>query len=261
MLNKSNYGAWEIKMKVFMKAQGVWEAVVAGDVDERQDQMALAAIFQGVPEETLLLLAEKETAKDAWDTLKTMYVGTDRVKEARAQTLKSEFEALRMKGTESVDDFAVRLTTLVNQIRGLGEKMEESYVVKKLLRAVPSKYLQIVSTIEQFGDLKTMMVEEAIGCLKVYEERLRGMSGNNDDEHLLLTRAEWEAQSAKNRDGKPGGSNGNGGQSRGNRKFDKAKVRCYNCNNYGYFASECRNKKVEQAHLMEADADDEPTLL
>lgn len=35
MLNKSNYGVWEIKMKVFMKAQGVWEAVVAGDVDER----------------------------------------------------------------------------------------------------------------------------------------------------------------------------------------------------------------------------------
>lgn len=46
--------------------------------------MALAAIFQGVPEEILLLLAEKETAKDAWDTLKTMNVGTDRVKEARA---------------------------------------------------------------------------------------------------------------------------------------------------------------------------------
>lgn len=157
-----------------------------------------------------------------------------------------------MKVTESVDDFAVRLTTLVNQIRGLGENMEESYVVKKLLRAIPTKYLQIVSTIEQFGDLKTMMVEEAIGRLKAYEERLRGMSGNNDDEHLLLTRAEWEAQLAKNRDGKPG---------RRNRKFDKTKVRCYNCNNYGHFASECRNKKEEQAHLMEADADDEPALL
>ena len=108
-----------------------------------------------------------------------------------------------MKEMESVDDFAVRLTTLVNQIRGLGEKMEESYVVKKLLRAVPGKYLQIVSTIEQFGDMKTMMVKEAIGRLKAYEERLRGMSGNNDDEHLLLTRIEWEAQSAKNRDGEP----------------------------------------------------------
>ena len=55
---------------------------MADDVDERQDQMTLAAIFQGVPEETLLLLAEKETGKAAWDTLKMMYVGTNRIKEA-----------------------------------------------------------------------------------------------------------------------------------------------------------------------------------
>lgn len=37
---------------------------------------------------------------------------------------------------------------LVNQICGLSDKIEESYIVKKLLRAVSRKYLQIVSTIE-----------------------------------------------------------------------------------------------------------------
>lgn len=58
--------------------------MVSDDIDERQDRMALAAIFQGVLEETLLLLVEKETMKATWDKLKTMYVGTGRVKEARA---------------------------------------------------------------------------------------------------------------------------------------------------------------------------------
>ncbi|KAL8131242.1 hypothetical protein AgCh_007242 [Apium graveolens] len=41
-----------------------------------------------------------------------------------------------------------------------GEKVEEVNVVKKLLRAMPSKFLQIASTIEQFGDLDHMSVEE-----------------------------------------------------------------------------------------------------
>jgi len=36
--------------------------------------MALAAIYQGIPEETLLLIAEKETAKEAWTMLKTMHI-------------------------------------------------------------------------------------------------------------------------------------------------------------------------------------------
>ncbi|XP_074328471.1 uncharacterized protein LOC141666381 [Apium graveolens] len=54
--------------------------------------------------------------------------------------------------------------------------MGESYVVKKLLRAVPSKFLQIASTIEQFGKLEEMSIEEVIGSLKVHGERLRGQA-------------------------------------------------------------------------------------
>ena len=89
-----------IKMKVYMQAQGVWDAIepAAGAAMEVQkDKMALAAIYQGIPEETLLLIAEKKTVVAAWETLKTMHLGTDRVKSAKVQNLKTEFELLRMK--------------------------------------------------------------------------------------------------------------------------------------------------------------------
>lgn len=123
--------------------------------------MALAAIFQVVSEDTLLLLAEKETTKVAWETLKTMYVDAERIKRAKVQTLISEFELLLMKKTESIDDFAMKLTTNVNRIRGLGNKMDESTIIKKFLRAVPPKFLRIVSTIEQFGDMKMMTMKSS----------------------------------------------------------------------------------------------------
>lgn len=55
----------------------------------------------------------------------------------RAQTLKGEFESLNMKETEPLDEFYMKLNGLVTNIRALGEKVEETYVVKKLLRAVP----------------------------------------------------------------------------------------------------------------------------
>lgn len=73
----------------------------------------------------------------------------------------------------------MRLNGLVTNIRALGENIEEPYVVKKLLRAVPSKFLQIASTIEQFGNLKTMTVEETVGSLKAHEERLKGQVENS----------------------------------------------------------------------------------
>ena len=193
-----------------------------------------------------------------------MHLGADRVKEARVQNLKSEFDNLRMRDTEQIDDFAMRLTTIVSKIRGLGDKMEEVYIVRKFPRAVPRKFSPVVGTIEQFGDIKNISIEELIGRLKTHEEGERRYSnGDGDEEHLLLTRAEWEARSSKHEgEGSLGGSSG--GSGRQYRRVDKAKVRCFNCNDYGHFASEYRkpNKKEKaEVHLIEADADDEPTLL
>ncbi|CAN6178599.1 unnamed protein product [Urochloa humidicola] len=270
MLTRSNYTTWAIKMKVFMRAQGVWDVVeYAGkkeELDSKKDQTALAAIYQGIPEETLLAVSEKETSKEVWDCIKTMYQGAQRVKDARVQALREELDGLRMKSTDSVDDFAMKVNTIVSTIRGLGDNIEDSYLVKKILRAATNKFLQIVASIEQFGDLTTMTVEEVFGRLRAYEERLRcvdnddgveqvlltkvqwkAMEEKDDDEYLLLTRAQWRAREQKN------GSK--------NRKFDKAKVRCYKCSNYGHFQWECDESKKEDKAFFTATDEDHPALL
>jgi hypothetical protein len=83
MLAEDNYGAWTVKMKIFMRAQGLWAAVEGRQaVDDRLDQMALAAIVQAVLESVMMGVAEQETAKKVWDALKEMHVGEERVKKA-----------------------------------------------------------------------------------------------------------------------------------------------------------------------------------
>lgn len=114
MLTKGNYTAWSLKMTVMMQAHGVWEVVEPSDpkavveaktdkvdpkavVDAHKEKIALAMIYQGIPEDQLLALEDKKTTKDAWEALKTMCQGADKVKEAKVQTLRAEFEALTMK--------------------------------------------------------------------------------------------------------------------------------------------------------------------
>ncbi|KAL7582865.1 uncharacterized protein LOC111918053 [Lactuca sativa] len=125
-----------------------------------------------------MTLAEKKTTKEAWEAFKIMFVGADRVKVSRIQTLKAELEAMSMKETESVDDFTGKVINIVSTLRMLADRVEESQVVKKLLRVVSSKLLQIASTLEQFGDLESMSVEEVIGRLKAYEERMKSSETN-----------------------------------------------------------------------------------
>ncbi|GJZ45769.1 putative reverse transcriptase domain-containing protein [Tanacetum coccineum] len=45
MLTKTNYFVWAIKMRMNLQAQGVWDATQREGVVERQDRMALAAIY------------------------------------------------------------------------------------------------------------------------------------------------------------------------------------------------------------------------
>ena len=68
-----------------------------------------------------------------------MHVGVERVREARIQSLRLDFDNLKMSDAESMDDFAEKFMMLVGRIRELGDAMEEKYVVKKLLRAVSTK--------------------------------------------------------------------------------------------------------------------------
>lgn len=265
MLTKTNYTTWAIKMTVLMQAHGVWEAIEQKDpkstAEERMDKIALAAIYQAIPEDTLLSVAEKKTAKETWYAIKILCLGADKVKKARAQTLKIEFETTIMKETEQLDDFCARLSGVVTNIRALGEPVEETYVVKKLLRAVPSKFLQIASAIEQFGNLDTMSVEEVVGSLKAHEERLKGQTQSNGGQQLLLTEAEWmkrensEAQLLLSREEwlkrTSRGVSRSNGDNRGNRDFgrgssDRSRVRCFNCQAYGHYAGECRNAKYEK---------------
>lgn len=186
-----------------MQAQGVWLAVEPSDpkatVEEKTDKVALAMIYQGIPEEMLLSITDKKTAKEAWEALKTMCLGAERVKKARVQTLKGEFESLSMQDSEQLEDFSMKLYGLLTNIRALGEEIQESYVVKKLLRDVPLRFLQITSTLEQFGDLETMSVEEAIGSLRAHEERMKG-KGDTGGGQLMLTKEEWDKR--ENEEGK-----------------------------------------------------------
>jgi hypothetical protein len=59
----------------------------------------------------------------AWDILETAYQGTSKVKIAKLQALRREFENLQMKDSDSIDQFTYRVTELVNQIRQNGDEL------------------------------------------------------------------------------------------------------------------------------------------
>nr|GEX17877.1 zinc finger, CCHC-type [Tanacetum cinerariifolium] len=157
--------------------------------DNKKDKIAMAFLYQALPEEQLLQITKHKTAKAIWDALKTRHMGEERVQQARLQTLKYDFEMLHMKEDKTIDTFTTKLTTLVKKATSLELNMKDEELVRKLLNVVPDRYLQIVASIEQYSDLDEMTLKEAIGRLKTYEERIKYKKGKKveNQEKLMFT--------------------------------------------------------------------------
>jgi hypothetical protein len=125
-------------------------------IDETKDNEPFAAIAQAVPNGVFMAIYQKDTTKEAWETIKKMHVGDNRVKKARVQALRRKFDWMSMKEDEGVGEFTLKLTSMVNEMKALGSKIEDTIVVEKLLRVVPDKLLSIVGTTKQWGDVENM---------------------------------------------------------------------------------------------------------
>ena len=59
-------------------------------------------------------------------------------------------------------------------------------IVRKFLNSVSKKYLPIVASIEQYSDLESMPLEEAVGRLKAYEDRLKSHDEKEEEQGQLM---------------------------------------------------------------------------
>ena len=173
MLNATNYTVWSIRMKIMLKVHKAWDVIAQGTQEIEKNDMVIALIFQLIPETLVLQVGDIDNAKKVWEAIKARHMGADRVKEARLQTLMAEFDRLRMKYNDTIDNFVGKLSEIASKSNTLGENIEESKLVKRFLSSLPrKKYIHIVASLEQVLDLKTTSFEDIIGRLKAYEERV-----------------------------------------------------------------------------------------
>lgn len=79
MLDSANYIVWAIRIKVLLKLHKAWDVIEEESNDVEKNNVAIALLFQSIPETLILQVGELDTAKKVWEAVKSRHMGAERV--------------------------------------------------------------------------------------------------------------------------------------------------------------------------------------
>ncbi|KAI3815562.1 hypothetical protein L1987_15233 [Smallanthus sonchifolius] len=238
----------------------------------------MASISMSLPKEIYHSFKQFKSSQQLWEALQKRCEGSLDVKKSRKELLKKQFLVFKHFQNESLDDLATRFYHLLSELSSASVMYETEEINDKFLEALPSKFdvytVLIKENINHSGFSATIAstssgshvnqkvaddylamfssfmasYENFIGGKihdpEVIEEDFRQIDPVDPEEMNIQWNMAMLIRQAKDFLKKTGrkyiGSN-----SRSRIGFDKTKVRCYNCQEYGHFAKEYVKQKVE----------------
>ncbi|XP_074265931.1 uncharacterized protein LOC141588385 [Silene latifolia] len=209
MFGGENYDYWCIKMKLFLRANALWEIVESGIQQQKQDVVyteaqlkkinenelkdakALSYILNAVTEVIFPRIMRATTAKEAWDSLQQEFQGDIKIRTIRLNTLRKDFENMKMKDDEDIKDYTSRLMEVVNQMKMYGEDITDIRIVQKILGTLTKRFDTIITVIEESKDISKLSVSELTGSLLAYDQKFKKLETSSENafpsKHKLKT--------------------------------------------------------------------------
>ena len=84
-----------------------------------------------------------------WKKLKEIYGGDDNVRRAKAESLRGQFDQMKMREDENIAKYVERIKASVSAIKAFGGKIEDEIVISKVLRTLLPIYAIGVFSIQE----------------------------------------------------------------------------------------------------------------
>ncbi|KAF1899345.1 hypothetical protein Lal_00019473 [Lupinus albus] len=139
---------------------------------KKKDNKALFLIHECVDDVHFEKIQNATTSKEACDILIRSHAGGEKIKKVKLQTLRRQYEMLKMEESDRIGDYFTKILTITNHMKGYGESIIDFMIIEKIMRSLPHKLDYIVVAIEESKDVNAMRIEELQSSLEAHELRL-----------------------------------------------------------------------------------------
>ncbi|GKB98070.1 retrovirus-related pol polyprotein from transposon TNT 1-94 [Tanacetum coccineum] len=213
MLEKHLYDSWKSRMELYMmnrphgrmilasveKGPLVWPSITEDGVTRLKEYVeltpaeaiqadcdikAINIILQGLPTEIYALVSQHRVAKDLWEKIKLLMQGTSLTKQERECKLYDEFDKFTYKKGETLHEYYLRFTLLLNDMNIYKMPLEQFQVNTKFLNTLPDEWSKFVTDVKLVKDLHTTNVDQLHAYLQQHERHaneVRLMHERNPD--------------------------------------------------------------------------------
>ncbi|GJS77935.1 hypothetical protein Tco_0727816 [Tanacetum coccineum] len=170
-----------------------------GGVFNRDGRMILASFEKGplvlalqslsLPTEIYALVSQHRVAKDLWEKIKLLMQGTSLTKQERECKLYDEFDKFTYKKGETLHEYYLRFTLLLNDMNIYKMPLEQFQVNTKFLNTLPDEWSKFVTDVKLVKDLHTTNVDQLHAYLQQHERHaneVRLMHERNSDPLALV---------------------------------------------------------------------------
>ncbi|GJV99006.1 retrovirus-related pol polyprotein from transposon TNT 1-94 [Tanacetum coccineum] len=264
MLDRTDFASWQQRIQLY--CQGKVNGVnILKSIDEGPSQMgtirdpiaegtedrynadirATNILLQGLPKGIYTLINHYTEAKDIWDNVKMLLEGSELTKEDRESQLYDDFEHFRQNKGETIHDYYVRFTKLINDMRNIKMTMSRMQLNSKFVNNMLPEWGRFVTAVKLNRGLRDSNYDQLYAYLKQHEAH------TNENKMMLdrFTQHTGRHNRGQGKNARGAGVVGYGGaQNRvGNANLGQARqIKCYNCN-----ADEC--------DAFDSDVDEAPT--
>ncbi|GKB11788.1 hypothetical protein Tco_0845711, partial [Tanacetum coccineum] len=187
MLEKDMYDSWKSIMELYMMNRQHERTILESIENAIQadcDIKATNIILQGLPPEVYALVSNHKVAKELWERIQLLMQGTSLTKQERECKLYDEFDKFAYKKGETLRDFYLRFSLLLNDMNIYNMKLKQFQMNTKFLNTLPPGWSKFVTYVKLVWVLHTTNIDQLhayLGQHKFHANEVRLMHERNSD--------------------------------------------------------------------------------